>query len=197
MIVDYTQQSSQRRIYILDLKARKKPYVERYYAAHGKYRAKSYTNTVKAKNQNTVEEIEYYSNVNNSHASSSGFYITGQIYQGRWKGPKGDKFSLILHGIGKELNDNACDRAIVLHGNTYVNETGANEGVKRMSAGCIMLDYDVVNEVIDQIRGGGGDHHKNEARLGGTVLLSYGNTEALQPSNYYCSSESQKSLRIK
>jgi len=195
-VVDYTKKSSERRLFILDLINPKTPYVEKFYVAHGKYKAKSYTNSNKGLNQNTVSEIDYFSNVNGSNASSSGFFITGQVYQGRWVGPQGDKFSLIVHGINKDLNDNACDRAVVLHGNSYVKEWGADEGVRRMSAGCFMLDYALVNSVIGKIRGGGGDHYKNEDRLGGIVFFTYGNTEARLPSNYYCTSGSQDSLRL-
>ncbi len=195
VIVDYTQPSSQRRLFIIDLEDPQPPYVEKYYVSHGRYQA-SYNNTVKAINQNTIEEIDYYSNVYGSNASSSGFYISGHIYQGRWVGPKGDKFSLIVHGINKGLNDNACDRAVVLHGNSYIKEQGSEQGVSRMSSGCFMVDYDWVNQIIGKIRGGGGSHYPNEHRQGGVLFFTYGNTEAQLPSNYYCSEDSRASLRL-
>ena len=195
VIVDHSQKSFYRRFYLLDLKNPKEPFVETYYAAHGRYKA-THDNTDKKLNHNTIEEIIYWSNVKNSNASSSGFYITGHMYMGRLNGPKDDKYSLIIHGINKDLNDNACDRAIVLHGSLNVKESGDDEGVKAMSSGCIMVDYDYVNEIIAIIRGGGGDHFKGEDRLGGTLFFSYGNNEALLPSNYYCTPDSQGSLRL-
>lgn len=195
VIVDYTQGSSHRRFFVLDLDQPKRPYVESFYAAHGKYAAPTYDNTTPGVNQNTVEEIDYFSNVSGSNASSSGFYITGQVYQGRWVGPNKDKNSLIIHGINKDVNDNACDRAIVVHGNGWIQEGGLYEGVRQMSAGCFMLDYNVVNEVIEQIRGGGGSHFPNEKRIGGTLFFAYGVTEAALPPQYYCSSESDGALR--
>lgn len=195
VIVDYTKKSSQRRLFIVDLDNPKPPYVETFYVSHGRYHASS-SNTNKAINQNTVEEIDYYSNVYGSNASSSGFYITGHVYQGRWVGPQRDKFSLIIHGVNKDLNDNACDRAVVVHGNSYIKESGPNEGVSRMSSGCFMLDYAWVNQVLDKIRGGGGSHFPNEDRLGGLLFFTFGTTEATLPSNYYCTPESASSLRL-
>lgn len=192
VVVDYTKKSFHRRFFILDTKRQS---VDSLYVSHGRFKA-DYGNKTLAKDQNSIEDILYYSNIYGSNTSSSGFYITGQVYQGRWVGPDKDKFSLIIHGISKEINDNACDRAIVVHGNKMIRESGPDEGVKLMSSGCFMLDYDVVNEVLSRIRGGGGKHYPDEARLGGVLFFTYGKREARLPSNYYCTSKSTDSLRI-
>ena len=195
-IIDYTMPSSQRRLFIVDLENPQPPYVEAFYVSHGRYKNTPRTNTVPGVGKNTIEWLTYYSNVKRSNATSSGFYITGHQYKGKWSGPNKDKFSLIVHGINKDENDNACDRAVVLHGNGHIQESGAKEGVGLMSSGCFMVDLAYVNAVIDKIRGGGGNYHKNEDRLGGTLFFAYGTNQAAQDSSYYCSSVSEDSLRI-
>ncbi len=195
VIVDYTLPSTQRRLFILDLKRLSRPFVETYFVSHGRYEA-PYDNEVLGINRNTVRDARYFSNVSGSNASSSGFFITGHKYQGRWVGPGGDKYSLIVHGISKSRNDRACDRAIVLHGNGWVKETGESSGVGIMSDGCFMVDYNRVNSIIAKIRGGGGTHHPNEARVGGSLFFTYGPSELRLPSNHYCSPKSAETLRL-
>lgn len=195
VIVDFTKPSHQRRLFVLDVENPKPPYVQSYYVSHGSYKA-DYKNTVEGPNKNTIEWGQYFSNVYGSNASSTGFYITGHTYQGRWSGANKDKFSLIVHGVSTNRNDNACDRAIIVHGFEDIKESGPNQGVHAMSFGCFMVDYAVVNQLIAQIRGGGGDYHPKEDRLGGVVFFAYGPTEARQANNYYCSSSSQKTLRL-
>ena len=196
VIVDYTQPSNERRMYILNLKNRNEPLIETYYVSHGRFGSTPYNNQTLSRGKNSVLDIEYFSNVLGSNASSTGFYITGQIYQGSWVGPRGDKFSLVLHGISRQKNDNACERLVVVHGNAYVKESGTSEGVRRMSSGCFMLDYDHVNEVVDKIRGGGGEYFPGEAMTGGAVFFTYGPAEAALPKNYYCSRQSLNELRV-
>ena len=197
VIVDYTQPSSLRRFYLLNLDGSDSMPVQTFYVSHGKKGAQSAENTVPGYNKNTIEWVKYFSNKEGSKASSTGFFITGLVYQGMWDGPNDDKNSLIVHGVSRYRNDNACDRAVVVHGKEKVYESGANEGVNIMSAGCFMLDYGVINEVVDLIRGGGGPVHTSEPRVGGTVLLSYGPKEASEPANFYCTDRGSKTLRLK
>jgi hypothetical protein len=145
VIVDYTQTSDNRRFFLLNTD---EGTVQTFYTSHGRYKAWR-TNTRLRHNKNTIREIKYYSNRKGSNASSSGLFITGKRYQGSWRGNEGDKFSMVLHGVEKKNNDNACERTVVMHGNYKINESGENEGINVMSSGCFMMDYEYVNKLVD------------------------------------------------
>ncbi len=195
VLVDYSRQSKSRRFFVFDLK-NPTASLKSYFVSHGRFGNTSHRNTQLAPNRNSILDVEYYSNVLGSNASSEGFYITGQVYQGRWTGPQGDKKSLVLHGISRNKNDNACERLVVVHGNSYIRESGSAEGVRSMSSGCFMLDYDHVNEVVDLIRGGGGAFYPGEAWVGGSLFYTFGGSEESLADDYYCENQSSTSLRL-
>src|SRR5699024_11501015 len=90
-----------------------------------------------------------FSNVNGSHQSSLGFYVTENTYQG------GNGYSLVLNGLEAGINDLAKQRAIVIHGAAYANESFI-KGMGRLgrSFGCPALPQDVNGPIINTIKDG-------------------------------------------
>jgi len=90
---------------------------------------------------------ETFSNVAESHMSSQGFYITGNTYFGK------HGLSLRLNGVEKGINDNAFDRAIVMHGADYVSEDFIKTyGRLGRSLGCPSVSSEISKDVIETIK---------------------------------------------
>ncbi len=99
-LIDFRMSSKKKRMWIIDVQANKVIYHR--LVAHGK---------------NTGEEYaKKFSNTKNSNQSSLGFYVTGENYVGK------HGLSLRLDGMEPDFNDNARDRAIVMHGANYVHK---------------------------------------------------------------------------
>lgn len=130
VIIDFSKRSSEKRMYIFDLA---KGSVERHITAHGK-----------GSDKNGDGIAESFSNSAKSHASSLGFYVTKNTYNGK------HGRSLVLGGLSKS-NSNAQSRAVVIHGARYVNESAGRAG---RSWGCPALDPKVIGPVISKIKGG-------------------------------------------
>lgn len=131
VIIDYSQPSSTKRLYFLNLISGK---AEKYYVAHG---------------VNTGDDIaRSFSNEMNSKKTSLGFYITGSTYIGS----HGE--SLFLHGIEKS-NSRAFERAIVLHGADYVSMEFLNK-YRRMgrSWGCPAVSKAISKKLLPFIKNG-------------------------------------------
>lgn len=127
-ICDFNLPSTQKRMWIIDLKQNKVLYNT--YVAHGAA---------------TGEDIATcFSNDFDSHKSSLGFYVTAQIYNG----DKG--LSLKLEGLDTGYNDHAYDRGIVIHGAKYVDESyiACNQRLGR-SWGCPAIPESIKKEVIE------------------------------------------------
>ncbi|MFN8300712.1 MAG: murein L,D-transpeptidase catalytic domain family protein [Chitinophagales bacterium] len=132
-ICDFTQSSSQKRLYVIDM-----------------LNGKLLFNTLVAHGRNTGEEFaQSFSNQPSSNKSSLGFYCTGETYQG------GHGLSLKLRGQEPGFNDNAEERAIVMHGAEYVN-TGfiAQNGRLGRSFGCPAVSVAEHEQIINAIKGG-------------------------------------------
>jgi len=88
-----------------------------------------------------------FSNLSNSYQSSLGFYITGEVYNGK------HGRSLRLDGMDSGFNDNARARAIVLHGAPYVSSQ-AIQSLNRLglSHGCPAVPLELTNQIIDLIK---------------------------------------------
>lgn len=129
-VIDYSQHSSRRRFYLIDLKSGK---VERYLVAHGS-----------GSDPNRDGYADKFSNEDGSKATSLGFYRTLSTYSGKWG------TSLLLQGLSS-TNSNAYDRAVVMHGASYVQESSNHAG---LSWGCPALDLDVKDSVIRRIKDG-------------------------------------------
>lgn len=132
-IVDFSSPSTRQRFYVLDLKNLK--IIKNTWVAHGM--------------ESGVDVAESFSNIKNSYKSSLGLYLTRETYEGK------HGYSLRLDGMSKGLNDNARERAIVVHGASYVSEDFIEEtGRLGRSFGCPALPMDQVEEIIDLIKGG-------------------------------------------
>lgn len=130
-IIDFDKTSDQKRFFIIDIYNHKILYNS--YVAHG---------------QKTGElEAEAFSNRENSHQSSLGFYLTDNTYFGK------HGLSLRLDGLTKGLNDNARKRNIVVHSADYVSEEFIKKNNRLgRSWGCPALPEEGYEEVIELIK---------------------------------------------
>jgi len=132
-IVDFSQPSSQKRLYVIDLETKKILFHS--LVSHGRN-----TGGLWAKS---------FSNQPESFKSSPGFYVTAETYNG------GNGYSLRLDGLEKNINDNARSRAIVMHGAPYANESSINAlGFLGRSQGCPALPQSLHKPVINTIKNG-------------------------------------------
>ena len=131
-VVDFTRSSREKRMWIIDLIT--KQLLLNTWVAHG---------------QGSGEEMaNSFSDRNDSHQSSLGFYVTDDVYFGK------HGRSLRLDGLDAGFNSNARARAVVLHAADYVSQ-GAIAQLGRLgrSFGCPAVAPEVVNQVINTIKG--------------------------------------------
>jgi len=142
-LIDYTKPSDQKRLFLLDLKNGK---VKALHVSHGRFGETLRSNRqIRMKPKaNSILKAVHFSNEMGKNASVGGFYLTGGEYEGAYGR------SLILHGLEKNVNDNACARAVVIHKNHIVNDRGANI----MSSGCPMVSNRHIDAVIDTLKSG-------------------------------------------
>lgn len=132
-IVDFSKPSSEKRLFIIDLKNYKVLFNT--YVAHGM--------------QSGKEFAEQFSNTLSSNKSSLGFYETLGTYMG------GNGYSLRLQGLERGINDNANRRDIVIHGAEYVNEKLIqSQGYIGRSWGCPAVPRKLHKPIIDKIKDG-------------------------------------------
>lgn len=130
-IVDFSLSSTKKRLWVIDLE--KNSILFQTLVAHGR---------------NTGEEFaNEFSNQESSYKSSLGFYATGEIYNGK------HGLSLKLDGLDKGLNDNARERAVVIHGADYVSESFIKQN-KRLgrSQGCPAIPVEMNAKIINIIK---------------------------------------------
>ena len=143
-IIDYSKPSSEKRLWVLDLKNNRVAINE--LVAHG-------ANTGQ-------KQAKHFSNKDGSHQSSLGVYVTGNTYTGK------NGYSMRLLGLENGFNDHALSRAIVLHGASYVSD----QYIKRFgqigrSWGCPAVEKAKAAPTINKIKGGSlvfayyPDHH--------------------------------------
>lgn len=132
-IVDLSQSSNSKRLYIIDLE--KDSVVYNTWVAHGRNSGNEFART--------------FSNKPNSYKSSIGFYITSGTYIGK------HGLSLQLKGIEKGINDLAEKRAIVIHGASYVSENFIRQnGRLGRSQGCPAIAEELSAPIIHLIKEG-------------------------------------------
>lgn len=132
-IVDMSQPSSKKRLYVIDLAKRKLLFNT--YVAHGRNSGELKPNR--------------FSNTNSSFQSSLGFYKTLGLYQGK------HGLSMQLQGLEKGINDNAFSRAIVMHGADYVCEDFIRRtGRLGRSQGCPAVSTAECSPIVRTIAGG-------------------------------------------
>ena len=131
-LVDFSLSSNEKRLWVIDLSTNEVLFQS--LVAHGR---------------NTGEEFATnFSNAAESFKSSLGFYITGEVYNGK------HGISLKLDGLERGLNDHARERAVVIHGADYVSESFIKYH-KRLgrSQGCPAVPVEFASEIISMIKG--------------------------------------------
>ncbi len=130
VIIDYREPSNVRRFYLIDLVDET---AEALLVSHGRGSDPDHDGIA-----------DTFSNTPNSKMTSLGGYVTAEPYYGA------HGYSLKLHGLDP-TNDKAYERAIVIHGASYVTPALAVLG---RSWGCPALEVGVTQRVIDTIKGG-------------------------------------------
>lgn len=129
-IADFDQESTKKRLYIIDLASRK--LILNTWVAHG--------------SNSGGDKPSSFSNNINSNQSSLGFYLTGEIYSGK------HGRSLKLDGMDQGFNNNARERSIVVHGASYVSQKSIDElGRLGRSQGCPAVPAKLADHVINTI----------------------------------------------
>ena len=131
-LIDYSRPSTSPRLWVIDLDTERVLFEE--LVAHGRGSGGNVT--------------EHFSNEPGSLASSLGLFLTGDTYVGS------NGYSLRLHGLERGVNDRALDRAIVMHGASYVRAGMERLGRLGRSWGCPALRPAVARQLIDTIKGG-------------------------------------------
>lgn len=132
-IIDYSKPSSERRLWVIDLKKNQVLFYT--YVAHGK--------------ESGDNRSDFFSNRPNSFSSSIGVYLTGNTYYGV------AGYSLRLFGLDKGFNDEAFKRGIVMHPAWYVGGNFSKRyGQLGHSLGCFAINPNLSSPLIDTIKGG-------------------------------------------
>jgi len=157
-VVDFNKSSREKRMWIVDLIA--KHLLLNTWVAHGQGSGMDMANA--------------FSNTDESHQSSLGFYLTDDVYFGK------HGRSLRLDGLDEGFNSDARAREIVVHAAPYVSEsTIAHTGRLGRSWGCPAVSPEVSNTVIDDIKGktvffiNGNDNTYNSKYLNEDLSASY------------------------
>ena len=131
-IVDMSLSANTERMFIIDME--KRILVERKLVAHG----------IKTGN----EFASNFSNEQSSHKSCLGFFITGELYNGR--------HDLSMKLDGQEYsNDNARSRGVVVHSADYVScEYIESNGRLGRSFGCPAIAKEGYQETVNRLQGG-------------------------------------------
>jgi hypothetical protein len=132
-VCDFTQASSAKRMYVIDVAHKKLLFNT--YVSHGMNSGVDYATT--------------FSNKANSFKSSLGFFVTTKTYVGR------NGLSLKVQGLEKGYNDLAAKRHIVLHGSNYITpEYLKDNGEMGRSLGCAAIPNAMSPRIIRTIKNG-------------------------------------------
>jgi hypothetical protein len=132
-VIDYSRPSTEPRLFVIDVPARKVAFIER--VAHGRGSGENIT--------------ERFSNVAGSLMTSLGAFRASDVYQGQ------HGISLHLDGLEPGFNDHARERTIVMHGAAYVNDDiVATQGRLGRSWGCPAVRPAIVKSLIETIKDG-------------------------------------------
>ncbi len=132
-ICDFSQSSSQERMYVIDVRNRKLLY--RTFVAHGINSGEEFANS--------------FSNSDESCKSSLGFYVTSNTYMGS------NGLSLRIKGLDKGFNVLAYRRYIVIHGASYVSLRILHKyGVMGTTFGCPAIPTEMSSQIIPTVKNG-------------------------------------------
>lgn len=114
-VIDYSRPATEKRLWVVDLAT--DSVLAKEYVAHGL-------------GSGSRVAAERFSNVDGSHQSSLGTFVTGDSFYGiRGR-------SLPLIGLEKGINDNAYTRGLLIHGTPAVSEARALRGTMGVTEGC-------------------------------------------------------------
>jgi len=132
-IADFDQNSTAKRLYLIDLK--NDSLLLNSWVAHG---------------QASGDDIaSRFSNLEDSYSSSIGFFLTAEEYSGV------HGRSLKLDGLDTGFNDQARNRAIVIHGAPYVSKSSIQAlGRLGRSQGCPAVASELSDQVITTLGAG-------------------------------------------
>jgi hypothetical protein len=131
-VIDYNKPSREKRMWIIDLD--EKIMLLNTWVAHGE--------------GSGDDTASFFSNIDNSHQSSLGFYLTDNVYIGK------HGRSLHLDGLDEGFNSAARSREIVVHAANYVCQALIDQkGRLGRSWGCPAVSPDVAEQVINTIQG--------------------------------------------
>lgn len=132
-VIDFSLPSSVPRLWIFDLEQRKLVLEE--LVAHG---------------QKSGDDLATrFSNRVGSHQSSIGLFRTGESYFGE------HGYALRMDGLEPGINDNARERAIVVHAADYVDPAWiARQGRIGRSQGCPAVRPEIAQQVVDSLKDG-------------------------------------------
>ena len=130
-VIDYSQPSTEKRLWVFDLAQDR--LLHREFVAHG---------------SGSGENIaRHFSNIDGSYQTSLGLYRTAETYVGK------NGYSLRMDGLDPGFNDNARQRAIVMHGAWYANpDLIRTQGRLGRSQGCPALREQIAKVVIDELK---------------------------------------------
>jgi hypothetical protein len=132
-VIDFGQPSTEPRLWVFDIVRGELLFAE--HVAHGRGSGGQMADT--------------FSNVEGSHQSSLGLFVTAESYTGA------NGYSLRLDGLEPGLNDRARERAIVVHGAAYVDPLQAlRQGRLGRSFGCPAVRPAIARPLIDTLRDG-------------------------------------------
>ena len=132
-VIDYSRPSTEPRLWVFDLPTRKLLYQE--LVAHGRNSGEN--------------RARSFSNADGSLESSIGLFRTLQPYDGH------NGYSLRMEGLEPGVNDHALQRALVIHGASYVSYSAArSQGRIGRSWGCPAVPLAVAPKLIDTLKGG-------------------------------------------
>ncbi len=130
VVVDFRKPSKEKRFFMIDMRSGA---VTGYVMAHGS-----------GSDPNNDGSADRFSNVKNSNASSLGYYLTAEVYNGK------HGRSLRMDGLS-DSNSNVRARDVVIHGANYVRDGRSKQG---MSWGCFALAQNVKDGIISKLQGG-------------------------------------------
>ena len=130
-LVDFSLSSNTKRLWVIDMASN--TVLLHSLVAHGRNTGNEYATK--------------FSNRPESNQSSLGFYATGEVYTGK------HGLSLRMDGLEKGVNDNARNRAVVIHGADYVSEQFIRNHTRLgRSQGCPALPVELTSRVINIIK---------------------------------------------
>jgi len=136
LVVDYTQPSYKKRLFVLDSKGN---VIKKHHVAHGEG----------SSDPKDRSKATHFSNLPDSHMSSLGAMITLGTYTGK------HGLSLRLNGLQDGLNNKVKDRCIVIHSASYVTDEYILKNKRAgQSWGCLAVDPAILNSLINLIKGG-------------------------------------------